>query len=320
MPPAAHTRVDAPIPTLPGAVPQWDQPPARPRPPAGDKKNVVKIISAVVAVAVIGAAVFGLWWYAVGGSKARPAPAKVEAPVPQPPVPPQPTGPPPPPEGMVRVDGGTVTIGRNVGDPLEQPAHSAAVEAFFIDRTEVTNAEYKKFLDATGHPAPPSKESRWIGTDFPPGEDKLPVVWVTWQDATAYAEWRGKRLPTEIEWEAAARGADARTYPWGNQWKQGAANIGVNTGKPAEVGSYSDSASPSGALDLIGNVWEWTADEISVYAGGNGVIETEPGKTYRVIRGGAFDGDRRHSASYRGYQDASMPYPKVGFRCAKSAK
>jgi formylglycine-generating enzyme required for sulfatase activity len=217
---------------------------------------------------------------------------------------------------MLRVAGGTVAIGRDGGDPLEQPAHTAQVAPFYIDRTEVTNAEYKKFIDATGHPAP----VQWTGGQYPAGEDRLPIVGVTWQDASDYAEWAGKRLPNEEEWEAAARGTDARIYPWGNQWKLGAANIGLKPGRIEEVGKYPDGASPSGAMDMIGNVWEWTADEASVYAGSKAKLVTKPMVTYRVIRGGAYDGDNRHDASYRGYLDASKPYPRVGFRCAKDAK
>jgi formylglycine-generating enzyme required for sulfatase activity len=217
---------------------------------------------------------------------------------------------------MVSVAGGDYTIGRDAGDPLEQPSHTVAVGPFFIDRLEVTNAEYKKFVDATGHPAP----VQWQGSVFPAGDDKLPVTGVTWQDASDYAEWAGKRLPTEVEWEAAARGNDARIYPWGNEWRPGIANIGSKPGKIEGVGKYPASASPSGALDMIGNVWEWTADEAVLYAGSRATITTEPSVTYRVIRGGAYDGDRRHDASYRGYLDASKPYPKVGFRCVKDAK
>jgi serine/threonine-protein kinase len=218
---------------------------------------------------------------------------------------------------MVKVAGGTYTIGRDGRDSLslEEPAHPVEVKTFFIDRTEVTNADYLKFIEATGHPAPVN----WQDGTYRAGDDRLPITEVTWQDAASYAEWAGKRLPTEAEWEVAARGSDGRIYPWGNRWKLGIANIGLKPGKIEEVGRYPDSASPFGALDMIGNVWEWTADEISRYPGSQAPITTEPGSTYRVIRGGAFDGDSKLDASYRGYLDASKPYPKVGFRCVKDA-
>ena len=285
------------------------------------KKPVSTVLSVIVVVVVLAATGFVLWWFLFRGNKPRQAPPQVQVEVPVPT--PAPKNPPPPveppaPEGMLKVAAGTYTIGRDTGDPagLDQPAHSTQVSAFFIDRTEVTNAQYKKFIDATGHPAPVV----WKNGSYPAGDDRLPITEVTWQDASDYAEWAGKRLPTESEWEAAARGADGRTYPWGNEWRPGIANIGAKTGKIEEVGKYPDSASPFGALDMIGNVWEWTADDISAYPGSHATPVTEPRINYRVIRGGAYDGDRRHDASYRGYLDASKPYPKVGFRCVKDAK
>ena len=216
---------------------------------------------------------------------------------------------------MQVVKAGAYTIGRDDGDPLEAPVHSVTLPAFYIDRNEVTNAQYAKFVEATKRKPP----ANWKGATFPGGRDDFPVTGVSWQDAADYAAWVGKRLPTEAEWEAAARGSDARKYPWGNEWQSGFANIGVRT---AEVGQYPQGASPSGALDMIGNVWEWVADEITLYPGSSATLPAPPENAVgalRIIRGGAYDGDQKHDASYRGFLDGGVPYPKVGFRCAKNA-
>jgi iron(II)-dependent oxidoreductase len=145
----------------------------------------------------------------------------------------------------------------------------------------------------------------------------MPVVNVSWQDAAAYARWVGKMLPTETEWEAAARGKDGRIYPWGNLWRDGTANvrsIGI-----VDVGKYPSGASAAGALDMIGNVWEWTSDEFHLYPGNQSQMPLlKAGVVYRVFRGGAFDASV--DASYRGFLDASKGYPKVGFRLVRNAE
>lgn len=295
---------------------------------ATPKKGTGRVIATVVAVVILLGAAGYVGWLLLG----RGAPSTPQAPpvaIEQPPAPPPaPDKPPAPiiPEGMVAVAAGTYTIGRDGADPLEQPEHTVDLKAFFIDRTEVTNAAYKAFVDATGHKPP----SNWAGTSFPEGRDDSPVTGVTWQDAADYAAWAGKRLPTEEEWEAAARGTDGRIYPWGNGFRSGVANIGVKPDRPTpeqypmgirKCGRYPEGASPVGALDMIGNAWEWVANEIEVYPGNEeSILSLEPGVTYRVIRGGAYDGNKVNDASYRGYLDGSLPYPKVGFRCAKDAK
>jgi iron(II)-dependent oxidoreductase len=229
---------------------------------------------------------------------------------------------------MVMVKAGTYTIGRDDGDPIEAPGHPVTLAAYYIDRVEVTNAEYAKFVQATRHKPP----ANWKDGSIPAGRDDFPVTGVSWQDAADYAAWAGKRLPTEAEWEAAARGGEARKYTWGNEWQSGFANIGLKTTEKedaarypsgiAEGGKYPQGASPSGALDMIGNVWEWVADELSLYPGSSATLPVPADDavgTLRVIRGGAYDGNQRHDASYRGFLDGSLPYPKVGFRCVKSA-
>jgi formylglycine-generating enzyme required for sulfatase activity len=308
--------------------------------PAPEKKRSSAVPISIAALVVLALAATAAWYF-LSGSRG-PAPQAQEPPVaegqpaapPAPPVVPQPPADKPPvpaaPEGMALVAGGAYIIGRDDGDPLERPRRTVTLRNFFIDRTEVTNADYKKFVDATGHKPPPN----WGNGSYPEGKDNYPVTSVTWDDAAEYAAWAGKRLPTEAEWEAAARGTEGRIYPWGNQWQADFSNIGLSPKnlkasqyaddiKP--VGEFPQGASAAGALDLIGNVWEWTADEFALYEGGIKKIPDDiassikPGKVYRVIRGGAFDGSKIHDATYRGLLDASQPYPKVGFRCAKDA-
>jgi len=296
--------------------------------PVAQKKTGVMVASTIAVLVIIGAAIY-VGWLLLGRGKPN-TPVVPQVTVEQPPAPPvaPPEKPAPPavPEGMINVIAGRYTVGRDGADPLEQPEHKVDLPAFYIDRSEVTNADYLKFVQATGYKAP----SNWNGSSIPDGRANFPVTGVTWQDATAYAQWAGKRLPTEAEWEAAARGADGRIYPWGNEWRSGVANIGQKPDKPTpeqyptalkEVGQFPQGKSPTGAVDMIGNAWEWVADEIKVYSGNTeSTLNLEPGITYRVIRGGAYDGGKSNDASYRGYLDGSQAYPKVGFRCAKDAK
>ena len=308
-----------------------------------EKKSNATLITAIAVIIVLAVSGFAIWWFMWGGKRTQPPQQPVaEAPKPaeptQPPTTPadKPSGPVLP-EGMVMISAGAYTIGRDGGSEFEGPRHTVELPAFYMDRTEVTNADYKKFVDAKSHKPPVN----WKDGVYNAGLANYPVTGVTWQDAVDYAKWAGKRLPTEAEWEAAARGSDGRRYPWGDDWRTGIANIGVkaagkasDTDYPAEikpVGQYPDGASAAGVLDLIGNVWEYTADDLGLYPGNdknideirvapNKKIKIDPGKTYRIIRGGAFDGSREHDASYRGLIDASLPYPKTGFRCVKDIK
>src|SRR5262249_30285477 len=118
-------------------------------------------------------------------------------------------------------------------------------------------------------------------------------------------------------WEAAARGRDGRKYPWGNEWNKSYANI--QAASITDVGKYPSGKSPAGALDMIGNVWEWTASKVALYPGNLNKPPAEASQDFRVIRGGAYDGDQKHDASYRGYVKANQSYPKTGFRCVKDA-
>jgi formylglycine-generating enzyme required for sulfatase activity len=133
------------------------------------------------------------------------------------------------------------------------------VDAFQIGKYAVTNAQYKRFVDATGHPPP----AHWSDRDVPPGKELHPVVFVSWFDAEAYANWAGKRLPSEQEWEKAARGTDGRNYPWG-EWEEGHCNTReARFGDTTPVGSHSPQGdSPYGCAGMAGNVWEWTAPRL----------------------------------------------------------
>jgi formylglycine-generating enzyme required for sulfatase activity len=221
------------------------------------------------------------------------------------------------PDGMVFVPGGTFKMGRDDGDELERPAHIVEVKPFFIDRNEVTNEEYQRFITATKRRAP----EHWAGGKVPNGEIKFPVVNVSWEDANAYARWGKKRLPTEAEWEFAARGTDDRLYPWGDEWKPDYANAGQGKkGRLFAAGRYASGASPFGALDMCGNVWEWTASEFKDYPGRK-IASSLAGAGLKVIRGGAYDVALKNATTtYRGALSPSRAYDKTGFRCARDAK
>ncbi len=233
------------------------------------------------------------------------------------------------PEGMVYVLGGVLRVGRDDGAENERPAHVVTIKPFFIDRTEVTNEQYQKFIDATGYAAPPS----WQGNHFPEGTDTLPVTDVTWEDANAFAKWAGKRLPTEEEWEFAARGADDHhIYPWGEEWIADASNSKSDENDKRQltpVGQFPKGASPFGLLDMSGNAWEWTASEFKEYPGGKVTLPAGY-KNLKVIRGGAYDSPPKFAtATLRAPLPAtradwakgvSPDYVKTGFRLAQDVK
>ncbi|HYH86004.1 MAG TPA: bifunctional serine/threonine-protein kinase/formylglycine-generating enzyme family protein [Pyrinomonadaceae bacterium] len=234
---------------------------------------------------------------------------------------------PAPKSDMVEVAGGSFTMGRNDVSPAsaaynQWPAHSVTVGAFRIDRTEVTNAEYADFVRETGHVPPP----HWAGGSFRVGEEKLPVTSVSLDDARAFAAWRSRRdgttyrLPTEEEWEFAARGTDSgNRYPWGDKWADARANVEADSPKP--VGSFPQGASPLGALDLIGNAWEWTSSEASIYEGNKEL--KAPGGMY-VMRGGSYkskaSGEKAITATYREFIPSTTKHPTLGFRLVREAR
>lgn len=224
------------------------------------------------------------------------------------------------PADMIAIPGGEYVIGRNEGellDKFESPQHPVTLQPYYIDKTEVTNADYKKFMDATGHGAP----STWVNGQIKPGTEYFPVTGVSHADAEAYAKWAGKRLPTEDEWEAAAHGRTPSLFPWGNEQDFSRMNIkpsGIDA--PVRVGASPAGASPFGVLDMSGNVWEWTASEAAPYPGSKETVTPDPsGKRQMVIRGGAFNEvPKRCTTTFRNWVPFDFKGRELGFRCVKN--
>jgi eukaryotic-like serine/threonine-protein kinase len=223
-----------------------------------------------------------------------------------------PLSPPEPPGGMVYVAGGEFIMGRDNGAEYEKPQHQATVNPFFIDIFEVTCEEYKKFINETGYRAP----TEWSKGNYLPAWARRPVTGIDWDDANAYARWAGKRLPTEQEWEFAARGADGRLYPWGNEWKAKAANADSSSHKHVtSIGEHSAGPSPFGAYDMSGNVWEWTASDLAAYPGG--MLTGQAQGDMKVVRGGSWRENRSETTATvrKGLPPRGGEYSNVGFRC-----
>jgi formylglycine-generating enzyme required for sulfatase activity len=234
-------------------------------------------------------------------------------------------------ESMLPVPEGKFTMGRDNGFPDEQPAHDVFTKGFQIDRTEVTVAQYKRFLRAKGlkSPSAPVSPSMPGGYFVDKQYDNFPMVDVSWQSADAYCHWAGKRLPSEAEWEKAARGSDQRLYPWGNIWDENKTNsrespyssiAGKRLHFTGEVGSHAENASPYGVLDMAGNVWEWVADWYTAYPENHSPNDAY-GQKYRVIRGGSWVSNSLSlSTVARDYSDPAFGYDSIGFRCVKDQK
>jgi formylglycine-generating enzyme required for sulfatase activity len=232
---------------------------------------------------------------------------------------------------MSSIPGGTFQMGRDDGPDNERPAHSEPVKPFDIDKTEVTNAQYAEFVQATAYPAPVNDQgekpywSPWVGDKPPAGQEQWPVRNVSAVDAETYARWLSKRdgkkyrLPTEKEWEYVARnGGSTQLYPWGNEWKNGYANIDSSLPKP--VGSFKEGATTTGVFDMIGNVQEWTSSNASFYDQKK-IPAGEQGQ--RVIRGGSYRdkavGDGAVTATTRSWVDKTTKHPLLGFRLVREA-
>ncbi len=242
---------------------------------------------------------------------------------------------------MVLVPAGEFGMGSEAGDRDEQPVHTVRLEAFFIDKYEVTNAQYRACVEA-GACQPPTSFRSYTREHYydDPLYDDSPVVYVNWEMAQNYCAWRGPtdllgpaRLPTEAEWEKAARGTDGRTYPWGEERVDcSRANFMLQQGTrftscvrdTARVGSYESGISPYGAHDMSGNVWEWVADwydenyySVSPLANPQG---PESGRE-RVLRGGAWlFSDYTMRTTNRYWYNPANSFESIGFRCVREVK
>jgi iron(II)-dependent oxidoreductase len=217
-------------------------------------------------------------------------------------------------------------------DAAERPKHTLSLPAFTIDRCEVTTAQYARFLntvnarhDAAGHEflgAPARSPLVQVNGQWQPrpGQESFPMVNVTWYGAAAYAAWAGKRLPTEAEWEKAARGTDGRKFPWGADFDAGRMRFGQDNLGP--VGGCPAGASPYGCLDLAGNAWEWTSSVFRPYPYVANDGREDPGSAERrVARGGSWTGEPYiATTTYRFRPEPTFAHTYLGFRCAKSAE
>jgi iron(II)-dependent oxidoreductase len=237
--------------------------------------------------------------------------------------------------GMVLIAAGPFKMGSRQQDGKvgiqvgvdELPQHEVALPAYLIDRTEVTAKQYKAFLNATERKPPGDPRFPeiypWAAEGGVPKEfENHPVIYVTWSDAAAYCKWAGKRLPTEAEWEKAARGADGRIWPWGNTFDPKKANVReTDAAGTLPVGSFPDGASPYGVQDMAGNVAEWTADWYEAYPGST--LKRKAFGINKVVRGGAWTlfAEPYSRAAHRSIaQDPEKRHRSIGFRCAKDAK
>lgn len=237
----------------------------------------------------------------------------------------------------IEIPAGSFRMGTNraKSDSQNRPEHTVNLAAYRIDKYPVTNAQYARFVVATGHRPP----LHWEGGRIPPGLELHPVTMVSWYDANRYAAWAGKRLPMEAEWEKAARGPDGRRWPWGEEMDVTRLNTYYSIGSTTEVTRYPGGASPYGVMDMAGNVNQWTADDFLAYEGTDAAPELFMGKVavaatpadqamrvvdmvptsqrYKVLRGGSWKGDPFSTSSY--HRNFAWPHYAsdfFGFRCA----
>lgn len=221
---------------------------------------------------------------------------------------------------MIRVPAGEFTMGSSSGEPDEAPPHRVRIGEFLLGRREVTHAEYGRFLTATKRPKPP----HWSDPRY--GIPAHPIISITWEEASAYAWWADARLPTEAEWEYAARGPEGRSYPWGTSAPTKALavfhlDIGFDGTLP--VGSKPAGATPSGLLDMSGNAYEWCSDwyapDYYKKSPAENPMGPEAGEL-RVVRGGSWISlpDACRATSRAAYRPESRSV-LLGFRIARDA-
>jgi iron(II)-dependent oxidoreductase len=243
-------------------------------------------------------------------------------------------------DSTIDIPAGTFPMGTNYdrADVQDRPQHAVRLPAYRIDKYLVTNAQYARFIAETQHRPP----STWKNGRIPEGQLLYPVTLVNWYDASAYAQWAGKRLPTEAEWEKAARGTDARRWPWGNSMDPKRLNTYYNVGSATNVDVYRNGVSPYGVYDMAGNVSEWVEDDFLPYPGTDAPADVFQGKVnrmltpedralklseqvpvaqhYKVLRGGSWKSDPFSTATYhRGFNWPSYASDFFGFRCATDA-
>ncbi len=241
-------------------------------------------------------------------------------------------------ETTVEIPAGKFLMGTDSPQSNEQnqPQHSIYLPAYKIDKYPVTNAQYARFVAATGHRPP----STWINGKIPSGKELHPVTLVSWYDANSYAQWAGRRLPSEAEWEKAARGIDGRRWPWGNTMEPGRLNTYYNVGSTTPVTAYPQGASAYEVMDMAGNVSEWTADEFLPYIGTSapqdlfkakaGIVGSAADRSlkvldlittdarYKSMRGGSWKSDPFSTATYhRNYSLPNYASDFYGFRTAQ---
>jgi formylglycine-generating enzyme required for sulfatase activity len=227
---------------------------------------------------------------------------------------------------MVLIPAGEFQMGSNSRLADEGPQHTVRLPDYYIDKYEVTNLQYQEFIEATGRRAPDHFEDR----SPPAGKVDHPVTFVTWFDARDYCGWAGKRLPTEQEWEKAARGTQARIFPWGDDFDIDAANTPVRwarlgrEGDTSPVGAFKAGVSPYGLYDMSGNVWEWTSSWYLPHPG-NTTKSENYGEIYKVLKGGSWWDCSFYKCGIsaptfnRSFFNARVKNASFGFRCAKDA-
>jgi len=230
------------------------------------------------------------------------------------------------PNKMVLIPAGSFIMGTDIRFPDEGPEHKVYLKAYYIDKYAVTNLQYKKFIDATHRRSP----SNFVNRTYPDGKVDHPVTFVNWYDAKAYCEWAGKRLPTDEEWEKAARGTDGRMFPWGNEFNINNANTPMRwnvlhmEGDTSPVGAFKGGASPYGLYDMSGNVWEWTSSWYEPYPGNTHVSENY-GEKYKVLKGGSWWDCSFYRCGIsapsfnRSFFLRTTKNKSFGFRCARDA-